>query len=150
MTDDYKATCAKNNTEKRNILKKQKIISLEIFKFKEKESCLGLSFSWDKDKSYFISLEKSDSEIYGELKSLLEREDLLVLGFDLKHQFKLLSDFDLKIKGQYFDNKIAHYLVNPDLNHDFKTSCQTYLNYSPDLNNESKVQVCMEKSDLNF
>ena len=121
-----------------------------IFKFKEKESCLGLSFSWDKDKSYFISLEKSDSEIYGELKSLLEREDLLVLGFDLKHQFKLLSDFDLKIKGQYFDNKIAHYLVNPDLNHDFKTSCQTYLNYSPDLNNESKVQVCMEKSDLNY
>ena len=133
-----------------SILKKQKIISLEIFKFKEKESCLGLSFSWDKDKSYFISLEKSDSEIYGELKSLLEREDLLVLGFDLKHQFKLLSDFDLKIKGQYFDNKIAHYLVNPDLNHDFKTSCQTYLNYSPDLNNESKVQVCMEKSDLNY
>ena len=61
-----------------------------------------------------------------------------------------MNDLGLKIQGKYFDNKIAHYLVNPDLNHDFKTSCQTYLNYSPDLNNESKVQICMEKSDLNF
>ena len=67
------------------------------------------------------------------LRKLFEREDLKIIGFDLKHQFKLLGDLDIKIKGKYFDNKIAHYLVNPDLNHDFKTSCQTYLNYSPDL-----------------
>ena len=133
-----------------SLLKKQKVISLEVFKFQEKENCLGISFSWDKDKSYFISLEKSDSEIYSEIKSLFEIESLIIIGFDLKHQFKLLNDLGLKIQGKYFDNKIAHYLVNPDLNHDFKTSCQTYLNYSPDLNNESKVQICMEKSDLNF
>ena len=132
-----------------SLLKKQKVISLEVFP-QEKENCLGISFSWDKDKSYFIGLEKSDSEIYSEIKSLFEIESLIIIGFDLKHQFKLLNDLGLKIQGKYFDNKIAHYLVNPDLNHDFKTSCQTYLNYSPDLNNESKVQICMEKSDLNF
>ena len=133
-----------------SLLKKQKIISLEVFKFQEKENCLGISFSWDKDKSYFINLEKTDSEIYSEIKSLFEIESLIIIGFNLKYQFKLLNDLGLKIQGKYFDNKIAHYLVNPDLNHDFKTSCQTYLNYSPDLNNESKVQICMEKSDLNF
>ena len=81
---------------------------------------------------------------------MFEIESLIIIGFNLKYQFKLLNDLGLKIQGKYFDNKIAHYLVNPDLNHDFKTSCQTYLNYSPDLNNESKVQICMEKSDLNF
>ena len=60
-----------------SLLKKQKIISLEVFKFQEKENCLGISFSWDKDKSYFISLEKSDSEIYNEIKTnpTLRRSD---------------------------------------------------------------------------
>ena len=133
-----------------SILKNQNKISLEIFKFKEKENSFGLSFSWNKDKSYFITLEKKDSQTLNEIKKIFEREDLKIIGFDLKHQFKLLGDLDIKIKGKYFDNKIAHYLVNPDLNHDFKTSCQTYLNYSPDLENESEIQICMEKSDLNL
>ena len=94
-----------------SILKNQNKISLEIFKFQEKENSFGLSFSWNKDKSYFITLEKKDSQTLNEIKKIFEREDLKIIGFDLKHQFKLLGDLDIKIKGKYFDNKIIHHEV---------------------------------------
>ena len=89
-----------------SILKKQNKISLEIFRFQEKENCYGLSFSWNKDKSYFINLEKKDSQTLNEIKSLFERKDLKIIGFDLKHQFKLLRDLDIKIKGKYFETRL--------------------------------------------
>ena len=44
-----------------------------------------------------------------------------------KISFKTLKNYGIKIKGHYFDNKIAHYLINPDLSHNFKTLCEGLL-----------------------
>jgi len=131
-------------------LENQDLVSLNTINLEDNIKTLGLSFSWGNNKSYFLKIKDSDYFIIENLKSFFNKKDLSIVGYDLKNQFKTLKNYGIKIKGHYFDNKIAHYLINPDLSHNFKTLCEAYLNYSPSLKNDSLLLNCMENSDLNF
>ena len=131
-------------------LTNQKAISINAIHINESSNNLGLRFSWGNNKSYFLKIKDSDYFTIENLKSFFNKKDLSIVGYDLKNQFKTLKNYGIKIKGHYFDNKIAHYLINPDLSHNFKTLCEAYLNYSPSLKNDSLLLDCMENSDLNF
>ncbi len=129
-------------------LKNQNLISLNIEDDSENNQIKLLSFSWGNHKSYFTQIaNKFEKE---KLRSILNNKNLIVIGYDLKSQFKKLNDFGISFDGICFDNRIAHYLVNPDLNHDFKTLCESYLNYTPNIDNEDLKFLSMEKSDLNY
>ena len=131
-------------------LTNQKAISINAIHINESSNNLGLSFSWGNNKSYFLKIENTNSFIIDSLNSIFNNSDLTIIGFDLKAQIKLLKKCGININGTYFDNKIAHYLVNPDLSHNYKTLCEAYLNYSPSIENDSFDQSAMENSDLNF
>ena len=129
-------------------LKNQNLISLNIEDDSENNQIKLLSFSWGNHKSYFTKITNNSEK--EKLRSILNNKNLIVIGYDLKSQFKKLNDFGISFNGICFDNKIAHYLVNPDLNHDFKTLCESYLNYTPNIDNEDLKFLSMEKSDLNY
>ena len=129
-------------------LKNQNLISLNIEDDFENNQIKLLSFSWGNHKSYFTQITNNSEK--EKLRSILNNKNLIVIGYDLKSQFKKLHDFGISFDGICFDNKIAHYLVNPDLNHDFKTLCESYLNYTPNIDNEDLKFLSMEKSDLNY
>ena len=129
-------------------LKNQNLISLNIEDDSENNQIKLLSFSWGNHKSYFTQITNNSEK--EKLRSILNNKELIVIGYDLKSQFKKLNDFGISFDGICFDNKIAHYLVNPDLNHDFKTLCESYLNYTPNIDNEDLKFLSMEKSDLNY
>ena len=129
-------------------LKNQNLISLNIEDDFENNQIKLLSLSWGNHKSYFTQITNNSEK--EKLRSILNNKNLIVIGYDLKSQFKKLNDFGISFDGICFDNKIAHYLVNPDLNHDFKTLCESYLNYTPNIDNEDLKFLSMEKSDLNY
>ncbi len=129
-------------------LENQNLISLNIEDDSENNQIKLLSFSWGNHKSYFTQITNNSEK--EKLRSILNNKNLIVIGYDLKSQFKKLNDFGISFNGICFDNKIAHYLVNPDLNHDFKTLCESYLNYTPNIDNEDLNFLSMEKSDLNY
>ena len=129
-------------------LKNQNLISLNIEDDSENSQIKLLSFSWGNHKSYFTQITNNSEK--EKLRSIFNNKNLIVIGYDLKSQFKKLNDFGISFDGICFDNKIAHYLVNPDLNHDFKTLCESYLNYTPNIDNEDLKFLSMEKSDLNY
>ncbi len=129
-------------------LENQNLISLNIEDDSENNQIKLLSFSWGNHKSYITQITNNSEK--EKLRSILNNKNLIVIGYDLKSQFKKLNDFGISFNGICFDNKIAHYLVNPDLNHDFKTLCESYLNYTPNIDNEDLNFLSMEKSDLNY
>ena len=129
-------------------LKNQNLISLNIEDDSENSQIKLLSFSWGNHKSYFTQITNNSEK--EKLRSIFNNKNLIVIGYDLKSQFKKLNDFGISFDGICFDNKIAHYLVNPDLNHDFKTLCESYLNYTPNIDKEDLKFLSMEKSDLNY
>jgi DNA polymerase I-like protein with 3'-5' exonuclease and polymerase domains len=39
------------------------------------------------------------------------------IGQNLKYDLKILSNYNISVKGKLFDTMIAHYLINPDMRH---------------------------------
>jgi len=93
---------------------------------------IGISFSFEKGKGYFVSIEKENQqEILDEFKSLFENENTEKISADSKYFIKVLNKFNIQLKGKLFDTTLAHYLLSPDMRHDMSVLSETYLNYRP-------------------
>ncbi len=109
----------------------QKEISYNISIEKSENSDLileSISFSWDSNISYVIKNDFKKFEAL--LKKIFENQNISKISNDLKQDIKLLAQKNIRILGDIFDVKLAHYLINPDISHDFISICNNYLNLS--------------------
>jgi len=94
---------------------------------------IGIAFSWEKGKGYYVSFPENQEEtkaILEEFRSFFE-SDIEKVGHNLKYDIKVLSNYNMPVKGNLFDTMIAHYLINPDMRHNMDVLAETYLNYQP-------------------
>ena len=88
----------------------------------------SVSFSLESNISYVI---KSDFKKFDALlKKIFENENISKISNDLKLDIKVLSKKNIRILGDIFDIKLAHYLINPDISHDLISISKNYLNLS--------------------
>jgi DNA polymerase-1 len=136
-----------------NKILKQKFVSVSLFSSEINKNNFGISFTWNSQKSYYTQIDE-DTKSIEFLKSLFKKDDITIIGYDLKKIFKFLNQFNIKTNCQCFDTKIAHYLINPDIGHDFNILCETYLKFKTSFSKNSKtenpIELSMENSDLNF
>src|SRR5690606_33180709 len=66
-----------------------------------------------------------------ELKPFFDSEQILKIGHNLKYDYKVLHKYGIRPKGKHFDTMIAHYLLNPDMQHGMDALAENYLNYKP-------------------
>jgi len=95
---------------------------------------VGLAFSWEAHKGFYISLpedQEETSEILSELKVFFQHEGIEKVGQNLKYDLKVLHRYGIEVKGPCFDTMLAHYLINPDMRHNLSVLSETYLNYTP-------------------
>jgi DNA polymerase I len=93
---------------------------------------VGISFSWKSHEAFYLDLSKDPkvkSECLEKLKGIFEREDLLVVGQNLKYDLHILKNYNIHVKGKLFDTMVAHYLVAPDKRHGIDSIAFDYLNY---------------------
>ena len=95
------------------------------------------SFCWGKNLVYIVNKDFKNFEII--LKSFFENEKISKISNDLKFDIKVLHKKNIKINGNIFDIKLAHYLINPDISHDLISMSKNYLN----------LQLEKELKDLN-
>ena len=95
------------------------------------------SFCWEKNLVYIVNKDCKNFEII--LKSFFENEKISKISNDLKFDIKVLHKKNIKINGNIFDIKLAHYLINPDISHDLISMSKNYLN----------LQLEKELKDLN-
>ena len=95
------------------------------------------SFCWEKNLVYIVNKDFKNFEII--LKSFFENEKISKISNDLKFDIKVLHKKNIKINGNIFDIKLAHYLINPDISHDLISMSKNYLN----------LQLEKELKDLN-
>jgi len=106
----------------------------------------SVSFSWDSNISYVI---KSDFKKFDALlKKIFENDNISKISNDLKLDIKLLSKKNIRILGDIFDIKLAHYLINPDISHDLISISKNYLNLS--IKKKIKELLNYEISCLGF
>ena len=95
---------------------------------------IGIAFSYENGKGYYVSFPENQEEtktILEEFRPFFEAETIEKVGHNLKYDIKVLSNYNITVKGKLFDTMIAHYLINPDMRHNMDVLAETYLNYQP-------------------
>ncbi len=95
---------------------------------------IGIAFSWEKEKGYYVTFPEDQEEtkkIVEEFLPFFENENIEKIGHNLKYDIKVLSNYNIPVKGTFFDTMIAHYLINPDMRHNMDILAETYLGYQP-------------------
>ena len=95
---------------------------------------IGIAFSFEIGKGYYVSFPEDQDEtaaILEEFRPFFEATEIEKIGHNLKYDIKVLSNYNMPVKGKLFDTMIAHYLINPDMRHNMDMLAETYLNYQP-------------------
>ena len=95
---------------------------------------VGIAFSWGNHKGYYLPFpddQKDAQKIIEQIRPFFEQEGIEKVGHNLKYDLKVLSNYNLSVKGPLYDTLIAHYLINPDRRHRMDILAASYLNYEP-------------------
>lgn len=95
---------------------------------------VGIAFSWEKGKGFYVPFPENQEEAQLLIEKFIpffESESIEKIGQNLKYDLKILSNYNIQVKGKLFDTMIAHYLINPDMRHGMDILSETYLQYSP-------------------
>jgi DNA polymerase-1 len=132
---------------------------------------VGIAFSWEKSKGYYLVLPEDRTEtlaILKPFKAFFEHTEIEKIGHNLKYDLKVLKNYELNVNAPLFDTMIAHYLVNPDMRHNMDVLAETYLDYSPqsiteligkkgvnqgsmrDVAVEKQTEYAVEDADITF
>jgi len=93
---------------------------------------VGMSFSWEKNEAFYIPFPTDQKECHKKiekLKKIIENENLLIVGQNLKYDILVLKNYGINIRCEIFDTMIAHYLLQPELRHNMDFLAEVYLNY---------------------
>lgn len=93
---------------------------------------VGLSFCFEKGKAYYVNLpveKEACNEIIKEFKAFFQTEHIVKIGQNVKFDLLMLAMYDIELKGQIFDTRIAHYLLQPELRHGMDYLAEIYLRY---------------------
>ena len=146
-----------------NTLEEADKVFASIKKDKNKTSLIGARFIIEGDKVYGLSLCADDTHIYyiknipfitqeylsSKMKELLEA-GILIATFDLKAQ---LDYYPLKEEGQFFDDMIGAYLLNPLKDgYEYDDIARDYLNLTIPSRADLFAKASLENSleDKNF
>ena len=93
---------------------------------------VGISFCFTENEAYYVpipdSLEET-SKIVKELSPFFEKENIVKVSQNMKNDLIVLSNHGATIRGQLFDTTVAHYILQPELNHNLNYLAEIYLNY---------------------
>lgn len=117
---------------------------------------VGISFSFEPGKGYYVPFPQNREEaqsIIDEFKDFFESESILKIGHNLKYDYKVLYKYGVRPNGKHFDTMIAHYLLNPDMQHGMDALAENYLNYKPMpienlIGKKGKNQLTFDKVNL--
>ena len=99
-----------------------------------KAELVGISFSVKDHEAWYIPIPADRVQclsILEILRPLFEKQDIMKIGQNLKYDIQVLQQYDQKVNGSLFDTMIAHYLIQPELNHNMDYLAEVYLNYKP-------------------
>ncbi len=76
-----------------------------------------------------------------DFKEILEDQDIIKTGYDLKFQSNILAHNGIKLRGRFWDIELMHYLINPEKSHKIEILAKSYLNVSLEEQNDVPEQV---------
>ena len=93
---------------------------------------VGMSFCWEPHVAYYVHCPADQNEtraIAAEFKAVLENPAVEKIGHNIKFDMKVLSLYNVNVKGSIYDTMIAQYLSNSDAVKKLDRMAESYLGY---------------------
>lgn len=95
----------------------------ESFYIPLKSTELNTGLNFDEPEDF------TTTEILSELKVVFSDEKILKVGHNLKLLLHILENYNIKIKGLYFDNMLASYVLDSQQKHSLEGICKHYFQH---------------------
>jgi len=95
---------------------------------------VGLSFCFKANEAYYVPVsahKNKAQELLNKFKPVFERNNILKIGQNIKYDAQVLRNYNIDVKGRWFDTMLAHYLIQPELRHNLDYLSEKYLLYKP-------------------
>ncbi|HQS25244.1 MAG: DNA polymerase I [Sphingobacteriia bacterium 24-36-13] len=95
---------------------------------------VGLSFSYEKHKGYYIPFGNKQKETTERLKlfiPLFNDPNKCWVGQNIKYDLLVLKWYGIEPKGELFDTMLAHYVIEPEGRRSMDLLSAQYLGYEP-------------------
>lgn len=120
---ECESTIVDNDDEIKNLVKTlQEKKEFAINCYTDKSGLIGFAIS--DGENYFVK-----SDYLNELKPLLEDENIKKYFFDAKHNYNVLKELGVNLKGIGYDILLASYVKDPDRSHSIEAQALDYLNH---------------------
>ena len=93
---------------------------------------VGLSFAVNEFEAFYVPIPKEREkaqEIVEIFRPLYENDHILKIGQNIKYDFEVLCNYNIRLAGKMWDTMIAHYLIQPEYRHNMDDMAEAYLNY---------------------
>ena len=93
---------------------------------------VGLSFAVTENEAYYVAIPANRQEALEYIdifKPLYEDPDILKIGQNIKYDYMVLRNYGVDLQGRMFDTMLAHYVIQPELQHNMDYMAETLLNY---------------------
>lgn len=93
---------------------------------------VGLSFAVTENEAYYVAIPANRQEAleYVDIfKPLYEDQGILKIGQNIKYDYMVLRNYGVDLQGRMFDTMLAHYVIQPELQHNMDYMAETLLNY---------------------
>lgn len=138
--DDLKYDYQLLDTEEKIDVFLQNILTKKIFSLDTETTgtdpisaqLVGMSFSYAENQAVYIPVPANRDQalkIVNKFKSLLENEQTLKVGQNIKYDMLVLGNYGITVSGPMFDTMIAHYVLQPELRHGMDYLAEIYLKY---------------------
>lgn len=112
---------------------------------------VGLSFATVPRRAYYIPFAQPGevpAAWRDRINAILGKEQLAVVGHNIKFDLLMLRDAGINVKGRIFDTMVMHYLINPDARHGLDEVALEMLSYRPIPYEELNPDVKPDQIDL--
>ncbi|MBP5395500.1 MAG: DNA polymerase I [Bacteroidales bacterium] len=108
------------------------------------EKIAGFAFAMD-DKTCYYHFVESEHRYYQQLIQWIFTGEHTVVCYDSKPTYKYLKAFKIEPTAKIFDLQIAHYLIQPENQHNLERISNAYLNYSLKSSSAALQDVAVER-----
>ncbi len=92
----------------------------------------GMALAWKEKEGFYLPFPDDYEEaviLLHNFMPLFSKENLVLIGFDLKYIISVLRWYKMEVKNSLFDVMLAHYLIEPDMKHDLSLLAENFLGY---------------------
>lgn len=95
---------------------------------------VGISFAIDNHEAWYVPIPADQvkaREIVEMLRPILENEAVEKIAQNAKFDYSMLKRYGAEVSDPLFDTMIAHYLLQPEMQHNMDYLSEVYLKYRP-------------------